>query len=111
MIPRTIILLRDAFSILMENAPTGLDLDEVRRHMTEVDGVVEIHDLHAWTITSGMPSLSAHVIVEPDPYRDGSGAEILEELKVCLHDCFEIGHTTFQLESAEHAEAEETPHP
>ena len=111
MIPRTLLLLRDALSVLMESAPTGLDLAEVRTHMSEVEGVVAIHDLHVWTITSGMPSLSAHVTVEPDPFRDGAGAKVLDELKECLHDCFEIGHTTFQLESVEHSRNEEDQHP
>jgi cobalt-zinc-cadmium efflux system protein len=83
MIPRTLLLLRDALSVLMESAPTGLDLAEVRTHMSEVEGVVAIHDLHVWTITSGMPSLSAHVTVEPDPFRDGAGAKVLEELNEC----------------------------
>lgn len=111
MIPRTLLLLRDAFGVLMENAPTGLDLDEVRRHMLAVPGVVAVHDLHAWTITSGMPSLSAHVTVDPDPYSAGRGANVLDELERCVHDCFEIGHTTFQLESAEHVSSESDVHP
>lgn len=111
MIPRTLLLLRDAFSVLMESAPTGVNLDEIREHMSNVDGVVAIHDLHVWTITSGMPSLSAHVTVAPDPFRDGAGAKVLAELKECLHDCFEIGHTTFQLESVEHSRSEEDQHP
>ncbi len=111
MIPRTLLLLRDAFSILMESAPTGVDLDEIRQHMSGVPGVVAVHDLHVWTITSGMPSLSAHVTVEPDPFVDGSGARILVELNECLHDCFEIGHTTFQLESVEHSRSEGEQHP
>ncbi len=111
MIPRTLLLLRDAFSILMESAPTGVNLDEIRQHMSDVPGVVAIHDLHVWTITSGMPSLSAHVTVEPDPFVDGSGARILVELNECLHDCFEIGHTTFQLESVEHSLSEGEQHP
>ena len=70
-----------------------------------------MHDLHAWTITSGMPCLSAHVTVEPDPYHDGAGARILNELDICLHDCFEIAHTTFQMESVEHSDAEDADHP
>ncbi len=111
MIPRILMLLRDSFGVLMENAPTGLDLDEVRQHLSEVEGVVAVHDLHAWTITSGMPSLSAHVIVDPDPFQNGQGTRILDELNECVHDCFEIGHTTFQLEAAEHAAHEEPRHP
>jgi len=95
----------------MESAPTGVDLDEIRAHMSDVEGVVAIHDLHVWTITSGMPTLSAHVTVEPDPFQNGSGAKVLDELNECLHDCFEIGHTTFQLESVEHSQNEEGQHP
>lgn len=111
MIPRTLLLLRAAFGVLMENAPSGVDLDEIREHMSNVPGVVGIHDLHVWTITSGMPSLSAHVTVAPDPFVSGSGAQVLEELNECLHDCFEIGHTTFQLESVEQSRSEDSQHP
>jgi cation diffusion facilitator family transporter len=110
-VPRTLLLLRDSLGVLMENAPTGLDLDLVRQRMMEVDGVRAVHELHAWTITSGMTSLSAHVTVEPDPYLDGSGARILAELDACLHDWFAIGHTTFQLESESHTENEPDLHP
>lgn len=110
-IPRTIMLLRDAFSVLMESAPPDLDLVEVRKHILAVDGVIELHDLHAWTITSGMPSLSAHVLVDPDPYRDGSGSDVLLRLQSCVAECFGIIHTTFQLESKAHVEREESRHP
>jgi len=111
MIPRTLFLLRDAFNILMESAPTGLDLDAVRTHMCDVPGVVSVHDLHAWTITSGMPSLSAHVTVDPTPFEQGKGEEILVQLNVCLKECFEIGHTTFQLETAQQSATEADTHP
>ncbi len=111
MIPRTLLLLRDAFNILMESAPTGLDLEDVRRHMCEVPGVVSVHDLHAWTITSGMPSLSAHVTVEPTPYEQGKGEEILAKLNDCLDECFGIGHTTFQLETTQQTAQEADAHP
>lgn len=110
-IPRTLFLLRDSLGVLMENAPSGLDLDEVRRHMLEVQGVVAVHDLHAWVITSGMASLSAHVTVDPDPYENGSGHHVLDRLDECLHDCFEISHTTFQLEPVAHTEKEDPHHP
>lgn len=110
-IPRTLMLLRDAFSVLMENAPHGLDLDEVRDHMCAVAGVTAVHDLHAWTITSGMISLSAHVSVEPSPYVDGNGEVALTALAECLRECFEIEHTTFQLESVDHPSEEPLSHP
>lgn len=110
-IPRTILLLREAINVLLESAPPDLDLDEVRGHILAVDGVAEVHDLHAWTITSGMPSLSAHVFVDPDPYQNGSGSEVLTRLQECVADCFGITHTTFQIESADHVEHDEAQHP
>lgn len=110
-IPRTLTLLRQAFSVLMENAPRGLSLEEVRTHMLDVDAVVEVHDLHAWTITSGMPALSAHVIVEPDPFEGGTGGRVLDQLAECLHEHFEIEHTTFQLEPWQHKDHEDPRHP
>ena len=64
-LPRTWGLLREAVDVLMEATPKGIDLADVRRHILEAPGVSDVHDLHAWTITSGMPVVSAHVIVEP----------------------------------------------
>ncbi|MEI6624004.1 MAG: cation diffusion facilitator family transporter [Actinomycetes bacterium] len=110
-VPRAIMLLRESLSVLMESAPAGLDLEAVREHMVGVEQVVSVHDLHAWTITSGMVSLSAHVIVEPDPYTGGAGSAILEALDACLLECFDIQHTTFQLESQDHFETEDPLHP
>jgi cobalt-zinc-cadmium efflux system protein len=110
-IPRALLLLRDAFSVLMENAPSGVDLDVLREHLSAVDGVVAIHDLHVWTITSGMPSLSAHVTVDPDPFVDSVGRRVLDDLNTCVHQCFEIGHTTFQLEAIGHIDNAEPQHP
>ncbi|MET1004496.1 MAG: cation diffusion facilitator family transporter, partial [Propionibacteriaceae bacterium] len=63
-IPRAWSLLRDVVDVLLEGTPRGVDLDQVRTHIIEVPGVVDVHDLHAWTITSGVPVLSAHVVVD-----------------------------------------------
>ncbi len=111
MIPRTLILLRSSLSVLLETAPADLDLDEVRSTMLEVDGVVEVHDLHAWVITSGMSSLSAHVQVADDPLRDDLGVRILEELRSRVQDRFDIVHTTFQLECTAYSADEPPTHP
>jgi cobalt-zinc-cadmium efflux system protein len=62
-LPRTYRLLRDAVDVLLEAVPKGVDLDEVRRHIAETHGVADVHDLHAWTITSGMNVVSAHVVL------------------------------------------------
>ena len=79
-IPRTWKLLRDAVDILLEGTPKDVDLTDVRRHILEADGVLDVHDLHAWTITSGLNVVSAHVVI-------GSGtdpARVLDELSACL---------------------------
>ena len=88
-------LLKEATAILMEHAPSHIDVDEVRRAMTSIPGVLGIHDLHVWTITSGMESLSAHVVVREDRY----GCETLGEIRSVLHDRFGLHHTTVQMET------------
>ncbi|SEP06301.1 cation diffusion facilitator family transporter [Trujillonella endophytica] len=107
-LPRAWSLLREALDVLLEAAPRGVDLDEVRQHMLEVDGVLGVHDLHAWTITSGLPVLSAHVVVTDEALDGGHGGRVLDALCACLDDCFDVEHCTFQLEAATHA-AHEAP--
>ena len=68
-LPRTWSLLREAVDVLLEATPRGVDLSEVRRHIMETPGVLDAHDLHAWTITSGLPVLSVHVVLRPGPTR------------------------------------------
>jgi cobalt-zinc-cadmium efflux system protein len=105
--PRTWTLLREATDILLQATPRGVDLAEVRRHLLGADGVVDIHDLHAWTLTSGKHVVSAHVVVEPasDP------ASVLDELCSCLSDDFDFEHSTIQLESTDRRRLEEGSHP
>ena len=62
-LPRTVSLLRDATDVLLEATPRGIDMDHVRAHILDAPGVVDCHDLHAWTITSGMNVVSAHVVL------------------------------------------------
>jgi len=102
-LPRTWRLLRDAVDVLLEASPRGIDLTEVRTHLTALDGVVGVHDLHAWTITSGLPVLSAHVVVDPGVLANGRSAAMLDALQACLAGHFDVGHSTFQLEPASHA--------
>jgi len=109
-LPRTWRLLRDAVDVLLEASPRGIDLTEVRQHMTGLDGVIDVHDLHAWTITSGLPVLSAHVVVDPDDLARGCGPGILDRLQACLRGHFDVAHSTFQLEPAGHAEHEPSVH-
>ena len=106
-LPRSLVLLRDAALVLLEVAPAGLDLDEVEAHLLAMPGVVDVHDLHAWTITSGMPSLSAHVTVTEEALdAEGVGA-ILDRLGACIADHFDVRHATFQVEPVTHREHED----
>lgn len=105
-LPRTFALLRDATDVLLEATPRGVDIDHVRQHILDAPGVVDCHDLHAWTITSGMNVVSAHVILA-----DGAdAAKALDALCACLSDDFDIEHSTFQLETADRRRLEEQGH-
>lgn len=106
-LPRTWKLLREALDVLLEATPKGVDLAEVRRHLLDERGVVDVHDLHAWTITSGMPVLSAHIVVD-DP---SSSGQILDRLCDCLRGHFDIDHSTIQVEPAGHQQHEGATHP
>jgi cobalt-zinc-cadmium efflux system protein len=97
-IPRTVALLRESMDVLMEATPRGVDLDHVRQHILDAPGVNDVHDLHAWTITSGMNVVSAHVVLSPD----AQAGDVLDHLGRCLADDFDINHSTFQLETPEH---------
>ncbi|MFB7569843.1 cation diffusion facilitator family transporter [Streptomyces sp. NPDC093064] len=105
-VPRTFRLLRETLDVLLEAAPKNVDMNEVREHILELDGVEDVHDLHAWTITSGLPVLSAHVVVRSDALSAIGHEKLLHELQGCLGDHFDVEHCTFQLEPSGHAEHE-----
>ncbi|MGH3311179.1 MAG: cation diffusion facilitator family transporter [Streptomyces sp.] len=102
-VPRTLRLAREALDVLLESAPKDVDLAEVREHILAVDGVSGLHDLHVWTITSGMPVLSAHVVVSQEALDSVGQERVLHELQGCLGDHFDVEHCTFQLEPRGHA--------
>ncbi|MFH9731648.1 cation diffusion facilitator family transporter [Streptomyces sp. NPDC017260] len=105
-VPRTWRLLRETLDVLLEAAPKGVDIAEVRAHILALNGVEDVHDLHAWTITSGMPVLSAHVVVSGEALSAIGHEKMLHELQGCLGDHFDVEHCTFQLEPSGHAEHE-----
>lgn len=109
-LPRAWSLLRSVVDVLLEATPRDLDLDTVREHIVAVTGVVDVHDLHAWTITSGVPALSAHVVVDDECIARGRSGHVLDALSECLSTDFGIGHCTFQLEPAEHRSHETALH-
>jgi len=103
-VPRAIGLLREVVVVLTESAPVGVHVAEIREHLREADGVVDVHDVHVWQLTRGAPVFSAHVIVEDAALADGRAAAILASLQTCLADHFDVEHSTFQLEPAGHVE-------
>ncbi|WP_250302914.1 cation diffusion facilitator family transporter [Streptomyces sp. A 4/2] len=105
-VPRTVKLLRETLDVLLEAAPKDVDMAEVRAHILALPGVADVHDLHVWTITSGMPVLSAHVVVSPDVLDSIGHEKMLHELQGCLGHHFDVEHCTFQLEPGGHAEHE-----
>ncbi|WP_127361004.1 cation diffusion facilitator family transporter [Actinacidiphila soli] len=105
-VPRTWKLLREALEVLLEAAPRDVDMAEVRSHILALPSVEGLHDLHVWTITSGMPVLSAHVVVRQDALDSVGHEKMLHDLQGCLGDHFDVEHCTFQLEPAGHAEHE-----
>lgn len=93
-------LLSEAVSVLMESAPRGIDVDEVRLTIASTSGVVEVHDLHVWTITSGLDSLSAHVVtIDGQSHKD-----LLTSLRTTLQQRFGIDHITIQIEPTDYGE-------
>ncbi len=109
-VPRAVLLLRDVVRVLSEAAPADTDVAEIRDHMLGTAGVVAVHDVHVWAITSGAPVFTAHVVVEPGVFRSGGAGRLLDELSGCLSAHFDVEHSTFQLEPAEHAAHEDEFH-
>jgi len=109
-VPRAASLLRDVVRVLTESAPRGTDADEIRAHLLQTAGVVDVHDVHVWTITSGDPVFTAHVEVEPSVFERGETDGMLDRLGDCLKGHFDVAHSTFQLEPAGHADHEGESH-
>jgi cobalt-zinc-cadmium efflux system protein len=87
-------LVMESVHVLMESAPLDIDVDEVRQTIAETAGVNDVHDLHVWTITSGLDSLSAHIVANESV----SHADLLKRLRRTLHERFGIDHVTIQIE-------------
>ncbi len=105
-VPRTVGLLREAIDVLLEATPRGMRLEDVRAHIIGAEGVADVHDLHAWTITSGLPVISAHVVLRPG----AEPARVLDELCACLAGDFDVEHSTFQLETVDRRRLESAAH-
>ena len=110
MVRAAVTLLRPALRVLVEATPEDMEIAEVRRHILEVAEVVSVHDLHAWTLTSGVPVLSAHVVLSDGCVSTGDAAQVLDRLQACLAGHFDVDHSTFQLEPIGHQEHESGLH-
>jgi cobalt-zinc-cadmium efflux system protein len=107
-VPRAFTLMLQTTRVLMEFTPQGLNLDEVRCHILSLDHVKDVHDLHASTVATGLPTLTAHVVVDDECFTDGHAAEMLHEVRECVAEHFEVSihHSTFQIETQHIAEQE-----
>jgi cobalt-zinc-cadmium efflux system protein len=106
-VPRAVTLLRETTAVLLESTPAGFDATQMREHLMAMDGVTDVHDLHAWTITSGLPSLSAHVTVTDACLASRGVGAVLDELARCARDDFGVEHATFQVEPESHRDHED----
>ncbi len=109
-IPRTIGLLRESVDVLMEATPKGIDLAVVRARLLADDHVHEVHDLHVSQVATGLPVLTAHVVVDESCFLDGHLPRLLDALQHSLADEFAVEHSTIQFEAAAHAGHEGAAH-
>ncbi|MGR0318166.1 cation diffusion facilitator family transporter [Agromyces sp. ZXT2-3] len=109
-VPRAIMLLRDVMHVLSQSVPAETDVAEIRDHILGTRGVVAVHDVHVWAITTGAHVFSAHVEVEPAVFAEGRVNDLLDELGGCLSEHFDVGHSTFQLEPSGRGRHETASH-
>jgi cobalt-zinc-cadmium efflux system protein len=109
-VPRTLRLLRESVDVLLESTPKGLDLGEVRERILSLPHVRDVHDLHASQVATGLPVLTAHVVVDDSCFHDGHLGPMLDELQQALDTGFDVEHSTIQFEAAAHADHEHDTH-
>lgn len=109
--PRALLLLRDSVRVLFQAVPVETSVAEIREHILGNEGVVDAHDIHVWSITTGRQVFSAHVVVDPAVFVAQRTGQLLDALGECLAEHFDVEHSTFQLEPAEHANHEGHTHP
>jgi cobalt-zinc-cadmium efflux system protein len=101
-LPRAFALLKQAVNIIMQGTPEGVDIDQLHQQIAETPGVCSVHSLHVWALTSGVPVMSAHVVVDPPTWGPG----LLDRLTETVRENFQIEHCTFQLEERGHLDHE-----
>jgi cobalt-zinc-cadmium efflux system protein len=101
-LPRSLLLLRDAAHVLLEGTPSDVDAERVRSALLAVPGVAQVHDLHVWSITSGESAVSAHLVVDGADCLGCGEASVLDQAALMLRERFGLAHSTLQLEDASH---------
>lgn len=111
-VPRAFTLMKETTAVLMEFTPEGLDLEQVRAHIRALPHVKDVHDLHASTVATGLPTLSAHIIVEDECFHDGHAVDMLMAVRECVAEHFDVSikHSTFQIETLRVSQSEEEQH-
>lgn len=94
-LPRTWTLLKESINILLEGVPEGIELDDINQTLTKIPGVLEVHDLHVWALTSGKISLMAHIVID---HKQGIEQDILKKATDVINEKFKILHCTLQVE-------------
>ena len=107
-LPRAVKIMRETAAVLMEFTPQGLDLDLFREHILSLRHVLDVHDVHASTVATGLPTVSAHVVVEDECFQDGHAADLLRDVKTCVAEHFDVSvhHSTFQIETVDIRDSE-----
>ena len=109
-LPRAFMLLKQAINIILQGVPDGIDIEQVRKESDGTDGVEAVHSLHVWALTSGVPVMSAHIILTDDAHEQGRGTQILDQVTERMRELFNIEHSTVQLEEPGHLEHEGAMH-
>jgi cobalt-zinc-cadmium efflux system protein len=106
----TVRLLVASGRVLLEGTPVGVNLEHVRTHLLSEPDVLDVHDLHAWVVSSNLPALSAHVVVNQSCFEAGRAPSTLDRLQRCLVGHFDLAHSTLQLELPGHLDHETEIH-
>lgn len=109
-LPRAVSLMRDVLRVLSQGTPRGTDVALIREHVLSKPGVESVHDVHVWSISPGSNVFSAHIVVSPEIFSENRTDTLLDSLTECLQGHFDVAHSTFQLEPAEHADHEADTH-
>lgn len=109
-LPRAFVLLKKALNIILQGVPEGISIKDVEHAIVETDAVHDVHSLHVWALTSGVPVLSAHVVLESAADVRTHGSRVLDELTRKMREQFHIEHVTFQLEEPAHLSHEGAMH-